>query len=377
MDRFVCWSAAALMAPLFAGCPCQVFDGLDYRISYRSCIGKPDLPVQRSSEWEVTIIDEEDIAVTWTSDDPAVVSATGDSEAVVLRAWEVGTAEVTSVLADGTSDRMRWDVTRATSATLVDIYTEWVAGSLDPPDMDLYGDLPVQPVGDPVRMWQGTSLDLDLRLADADGGAVQWAPSALTSDGSIRVDDTSAVVRLTPDGAGQVFDDVGDTLLSVSVLPVEALDTASIALGVLERARQEPEPDAGSMSIAWLRAVVTDSSDDLIQQAPLVWSVIGAGSVRSQSEGASSDSTGIAQWILEGSELDNWDAARACVVVSLPTDTGTVSRSAWITPEGVELYDNHRCGNRGCACSAVEPTAAPLAVAAFAALAGWVRRRRG
>lgn len=372
MVRFVMLALVLLLS----GCACPAFDGLDGQTSYRSCLAQPDLPVQRSSEWVVSIdTEDEDLDVTWSSDDPSVVSATGDSEDVVLRAWEVGSAEVTSVLADGTSDRVVWEIARASSGSLIDTFNEYVADNIDVEDNHLYGDLPVQPVGDTVRLWDGESLELDLLLTAADGRQVQWAPSALTAEGSVRVDDEQAVVRLAGSDLGRVFDDAGEQLLEVAVIPIDGLGSASISLGVLHPLRDAPEADAEDTAYAYLRAVVTDGSEDPIYQPPLSWTVLGHGTVSAVGEGSSSLRTDIAYWTLEEGELGNQDDAKACVVVSLETDGGTVSRSAWITSDLVEVYDNATCGSRGCACSAVEPSSAPLSVAALVLIAGLVRRR--
>jgi len=361
---------------LLSGCPCQDFTGLDGEITYRSCIATPDQPVQRSSEWQVNIdTSEEDLVVAWSSDDPSIVSTAGDTEDVMLRAWEVGSAEVTSVMADGTSDRVVWEIARATSGELVDTYTQFVVGALEDSTEGMYGDLPTEPVGETVSLWEGQRIELELDLAN-DDGPVQWAPSALTADGSIEVDDTSAVVHLTGGGVGHVFDDEGETLLEVAVDSVNTLETASIALGVWAPAREEPDVAAEDKSFAYLRAVVTDASGSVIHQPPLAWSVLRDGIVRNLGAGSPGERTDIVDWTLQEGELDNYEDARACVVVELETGSGTVSRSAWIAPDYVEVYDNGTCGNRGCACSAVQPTSAPVALAVLTLGVGLVRRRR-
>ena len=374
--RRICVLPLALAASL-AGCPCPAFDGLDEQISYRSCGATPASPVQRSSEWAINIDTADPLVVQWGSDDPATVSVTGDTEDAVLRAWEVGAAEVTSTLDDGTSDRTQWEVVQATSGSLTDMITEFVTEqSVDNPEF--VGEFPVEPVGDLLRLTAGTTLALDLTLADAQGRAVQWTPTALTGDGSLRVDDDRAFVRIATSAVGHVLDDAGSQLLEIAVIAVDSIGSGAIALGVYAPEREEPSADAEASTLAYLRAIVTDGGDR-IWQPPVAWSVVsGPGAVASFVDGEWDETlarTDVAELRLEG-DLAQWETAQSCVAASIETLGGTVVRSAWISPDEVTVYDNGVCGNRGCACAAQGPSRGPAAVGAMAVFGALLRRRR-
>lgn len=360
-----------------SGCACPTFDGLDETLSYRSCTS-PDVLVQRSSEWTVAIDGyEEGTEATWVSEDLAILSATGDTEQAVLRAWEVGSAEVTSTLADGTADRFVYEVARADSGVLIDAITEFVIDQQASDENPLVGDLPTEPVGDVVRLFEGQTLGLNLDLF-AGGERVQWTPSALTGEGSVRVDDEEPIVRLATSEVGRVLDDAEEQLVEVSVISVDGIESGDLALGAYPQARDELSADATSATLAHLRAVVTDG-DDRIWQAPVLWEVVaGPGEVldfRAAGWGDSMARTDAAQVTLGESELGRWETAKTCVAASIETRSGAiVARSVWITPDGAELYDNGVCGNRGCSCSTVEPAGASALGLVLAAAV--LRRRR-
>ena len=365
---------------LTAGCTCPTFDGEDGELTYRSCT-RPDGLVQRSSEWPVTVEEvEEGAPVTWTSDDAATVSATGTTEEAVLRAWEVGTATVTTTLADGTTDGVAWEVTRADSGTLVDEVAVFIAEGLAGENAaDFSGELPAEPVPDVVRLATGQTIAFRVDLQTQAGDPVQWTPTALSGDGSVRIDDDEAFARLATSEVGHVLDDAGEALLEVAVVPIDSIGSGDLALGAYTPARSEPDADATQVTLAYLQAAVTDGGDR-IWQPPVTWEVVtGPGTVtdfRTAGYGATLARTDLAQLVLTEDEVGRWETATVCVAATVESGGGLVSRSAWITADGVEHYDNGVCGNRGCSCSTGAPSRQGGALALLATTALAMRRRR-
>ncbi len=184
-----------------------------------------------------------------------------------------------------------------------------------------------------------------------------------------------------------VLDELGTVLTGIEVLHVAVDAGSDIALGVYAVDRDDQLEEVDYILGAYLRAVVTDSDGAVIHQPELEWSVTGPGEVLSMfddplvSEVTSAQRSDLASWALHDDEVEQFTEAAVCITATIQTADGTVSRSAWLTPDEVTVSPGGDCdGRAGCACSSAPPEAGTsalgLLLGLLLGLALTLRRRR-
>lgn len=378
-------SSTALLSFLIlvtSGCPaatCPEFDGLDATLVLKSCL-EPGEVAMTGSSFELSLSDEmEESTAIWTSSDESVAVVTGDVEPWSIETRGVGTVEL-SVAATGGTDRFSFEVADATTAELRD---EWGEAALDIAEThvdEVFGEVPTTPPRARVQLPPGESIEMLFEMRDAQERVLEWSESAL--DPLIAESFSGRALVIEPSGFLTIRDVAGNVLGAPEVVEVPADSGVSLALGVWHPERPEAgeeEPtEESSASVAWLRAVVTDTDGNTIYQPPLIWSSTGPGrtvSLREWEEQGPSR-TDIAIHLLEGDEVKRIEQGKVCSSVSLQTADGTLQRSAWMTPSGVTLYEDGTCGGQaGCACSSAGSESPPV-FALLGAVLLLSRRRR-
>ncbi len=355
---------ATLLLPLLlplVGCPCPSIEGASELLTLHNCELRLDRPIQVGSPFALNLdASEPNPAATWTSSAPTVLSVTTDGVDADARAEDVGAAELTVAVTDGDTDTFDFDVVRADAATIVDPFTEIVADQIASEDNALVGELPIPPVGPVLRLVRGATVALEVRL-ESGGDGVSWAPEAVTTGGPVGASAGGEAFWFAGAGAGTVADDAGTELASVEVVEVEADAGAAIALGVYPVDRtDEVDPENAPILGAYLRAVVTDADGGMIHQPVLTWSLAGPGAVTAFADdpdwGGIGVRTDLASWELGDGEVDRFASAEVCVVATIETADGPVSKSALLTPDGVTIAADGDCAGRaGCLCAAAAP----------------------
>jgi len=370
-----------LLLPALA-CPCPPIDGEDGNLRLRSCELNPDAPIQASSVFTLEIDAEGDRPGRWTSSDPAVLTVEEDDPlSPEIVAASPGASELT-VETGGVVDRFPFEVVRADHAVLVDPFTAIVEAQLEADPTVLVGDLPVPPVGDTIRVTQGDRVAIQVDLLTDAGALISWTDEALVGLGSIGDDAQDSAHWVQNAGAGSVVDDEGTVLVEVDVVEVADDAGAAIDLGAWpdERTDALSEDEEGPVRGSYLRAVVTDADGAMIHQPVIAWTVAGPGVVRTfreEEHAGIADRTDLAVWLFEEDDFGRWENGRACVTATIDTADGPASKSAWFTPDEVEVTPGDDCdGRAGCACSSAAPLdPSGLLLAPVLAVALRLRRR--
>jgi MYXO-CTERM domain-containing protein len=352
-----------LLCSLLGGCLCPTYEGLDGEITFRSC-ADPAQPVARSTVFEVSRATEEEppLPTTWSSSAPAVIDLRPDADgAGWFVATGVGVAEVSAAVDGGPTDRLRYEVAEAGSATWLDPIGAVAA--------DLWEQSPELVVGEPldshpgarVQLASAEPVDLSLELFDDAGRRLTWSPQAVAFDGVRDAVDLGAVAVVAPTTA-LVFDDVGAELGRVEVVEGD-LAGATVELSAYWTPRDQVEqPEPGQeLTLAWLRAVVRDAAGEPVLNAPVAFEARGAGRASRMVDEEDSPTTrrDVGVWIVPATAWGRLDSLTSCVVATIDGDAASV----WFTPDGAEAFDDDTCGGNGCGCStAARPSSAGLAV---------------
>jgi MYXO-CTERM domain-containing protein len=336
-----------LLALAAGGCTCPDVSGLDQEITFRTC-ADPDVPLLRGSRFEISVREPSDQAVEgWSSSGPTL--AVEEDDGTMLVAAEIGMAEVVATLADGTTDRLGYEVVDGATARFRDPFSALVDG--------LEEDVPEELVGaptssDPVQslvLAPGGEAEVTVEVRESGGRIVQWSTHALTMEGT-EAGDTADTWAVVEPGSLAVSQEDGDPLGSLEVVELSELADVSLEVAAWAPDRVDGDDDW----IAYARAVVRASDGEPIHGAELVWSA-STGTLQrwGESEEAPPDRLDIASVALTEDVT-----ASVCVAAELETADGWIGRSIWLSPGGNSVHDDTTCGGQACGCTAAGDEAA-------------------
>lgn len=354
-----------------------MFEGLDGVLTFNGC---EDLerPLMAGSAFGLDIEGAEETDGVWTTTDPSVLEVTGFAGDWTVHAYAPGTVEVSVTLDTGESDRIAWEVVQAASATLDDPYRLFAIDLLaEAPEGETAGAIPPGDLGDPIQVWEGQAVAVKVTVADADGRDLAYSMGALNLSG-VTLQEGQPLIP----GAGlvTVHHEDSSELLRTDVVAVDDLTGATLDLAAWQPARDPAAVEGGeggSQTLAYFMATVTDGEGERILRAPVEWSGRGIGEIGQVAE--EPDREGLRLLFLREDQLDRYATAEICVVARLDTPDGPMVRSAWLTPEEVQVMENGHCdGMAGCGgCSAsADDASTGWVLGAFALAAFGLRRRR-